>query len=147
MGGTRIDRAVYESVWPYVQAALGSLLAPVRSARQLLESTTNISGRSRIPYLKDLHEGIRQGRDTIADVADSAKTAVLGMHVTPEQRHQMISQRAFLRAEQRGFAGGHAEEDWQSAEQEVDALLARQAGIVERARRILHPPMALKDHG
>lgn len=137
MGDTRIDRAVYESVQSYLQAALEQLSATGRSARQLVESAIDSSVHGSIPYLKELQDGIRQGMSTIAHLADSARTVAFGMHVTPEQRHQMISERAFRRAEQRGFTGDHAREDWQAAELEVDALLAAQAGIVERARHIL----------
>jgi hypothetical protein len=114
------------------------LLATGRSARDLVESAIDWSGHRNIPYLKELQEGVRQGRSTIASLADSAKTAVFGMQVTPEQRQQMISKRAFMRAEQRGFTGDHEQEDWQAAEREVDALLASQTGIVEKARKVLH---------
>jgi len=51
--------------------------------------------------------------------------------VTPtlsaEQRHSMIAERAYLRAELRGFQGGDPVEDWLAGEQEVDALLSRSA--------------------
>jgi hypothetical protein len=43
--------------------------------------------------------------------------------LTPEARHELIAVGAYLRAERRGFAHGHAEEDWLAAEAEVDALL------------------------
>ncbi|MFI4878510.1 MAG: DUF2934 domain-containing protein [Steroidobacterales bacterium] len=35
----------------------------------------------------------------------------------------MIAERAYLRAERRGFAPGHAAEDWLAAEGEIDLLL------------------------
>jgi hypothetical protein len=137
MGETRIDRAVYESVRSYLQAALDRLLATGRSARDLVESAIDWPSRGSVPYLKELQEGIEQGRSTILSLADSARTAVFGMHISPEQRQQMIRKRAFMRAEQRGFAGEHEQEDWQAAEREVDALLANQSGIVEKARKVL----------
>ncbi len=40
--------------------------------------------------------------------------------VTPEQRHQMIAVIAYLIAEQRGFQGDMALNDWLQAEVEVD---------------------------
>ncbi|HEX4388225.1 MAG TPA: DUF2934 domain-containing protein [Steroidobacteraceae bacterium] len=43
--------------------------------------------------------------------------------VTPEERHALIAQNAYLRAERRGFAAGGETEDWLAAEIEVDALL------------------------
>jgi len=45
--------------------------------------------------------------------------------LTSEQRRAMIAERAYLRAEQRGFQGGDPVEDWLVSEREVDALLTR----------------------
>jgi hypothetical protein len=43
--------------------------------------------------------------------------------VTPEVRHAMIAESAYLRAQARGFLPGREAEDWLAAEAEVDALL------------------------
>jgi hypothetical protein len=43
--------------------------------------------------------------------------------LTPEARHELIAQAAYLRAERRGFAPGHETDDWLAAEAEVEALL------------------------
>jgi hypothetical protein len=43
--------------------------------------------------------------------------------VTPEERHALIRENAYLRAERRGFTPGSESEDWLAAEIEVDALL------------------------
>jgi len=43
--------------------------------------------------------------------------------VSGADRHAMIAEAAYLRAEQRGFAPGQETEDWLAAEIEVDALL------------------------
>jgi hypothetical protein len=43
--------------------------------------------------------------------------------MTPEARHALIAQSAYLRAEARGFLPGREAEDWLAAEAEVDALL------------------------
>jgi hypothetical protein len=43
--------------------------------------------------------------------------------LTPEARHALIAESAYLRAERRGFEPGHETEDWLAAEVEVDALL------------------------
>ena len=40
--------------------------------------------------------------------------------VSPEKRHRMIAERAYLRAEKRGFQGGDPVIDWVEAEREVD---------------------------
>ena len=44
--------------------------------------------------------------------------------VSADVRRGMIAEAAYLRAERRGFAPGHEEEDWYAAEKEVDAQLA-----------------------
>ena len=44
-------------------------------------------------------------------------------NLTPEARHALIAEAAYLRAERRGFVPGHETEDWLAAEAEVDALL------------------------
>jgi hypothetical protein len=41
--------------------------------------------------------------------------------LTPAERHRRISELAYRRAEQRGFAPGGETEDWLEAEREVDA--------------------------
>ena len=43
--------------------------------------------------------------------------------VTTEERHRMITEAAYHLAEQRGFTGGSAEDDWLRAEREVDRAL------------------------
>lgn len=43
--------------------------------------------------------------------------------ITSEQRHHLIAEAAYLRAERRGFSGGDATQDWLEAEKEVDAAL------------------------
>lgn len=47
--------------------------------------------------------------------------------VTEEERHRMIAEAAYLRAEQRGFQGGNPNEDWYAAAAEIDAMLAGEA--------------------
>jgi len=49
----------------------------------------------------------------------SPKT-VPGTPVSPEIREQWIAEAAYFRAQQRGFAQGHALEDWVAAEKEID---------------------------
>jgi hypothetical protein len=50
-------------------------------------------------------------------------TAPSNVAVSDEVRRAMISEAAYLRAEQRGFVSGYELEDWLLAEREVDALL------------------------
>ena len=44
-------------------------------------------------------------------------------NLTPEARHALIAEAAYLRAERRGFVPGHETDDWLAAEAEVEALL------------------------
>jgi Protein of unknown function (DUF2934) len=62
----------------------------------------------------------RVGQKSAATAADVA--------VSTETRQAMIAEAAYLRAEQRGFASGHEEEDWLLAERDVDALLSAHHG-------------------
>ncbi|HKJ08095.1 MAG TPA: DUF2934 domain-containing protein [Gammaproteobacteria bacterium] len=43
--------------------------------------------------------------------------------ITSQQRHQLIAEAAYLRAERRGFSGGDPTRDWLEAEEEIDAAL------------------------
>ncbi|MGH8226615.1 MAG: DUF2934 domain-containing protein [Steroidobacteraceae bacterium] len=53
-----------------------------------------------------------------------AAADVAPVRVSSEARRAMIAEAAYLRAERRGFAAGHEEDDWLAAEREVDALLS-----------------------
>jgi rubrerythrin len=43
--------------------------------------------------------------------------------VSTEERHRMIAEAAYFRAERRGFKGGDSFQDWLAAESEIDKLL------------------------
>lgn len=57
------------------------------------------------------------------DRSESVERPLTGASVDAETRYRMIERAAYLRAEQRGFAGGNPEQDWLEAEAEVDRLL------------------------
>ena len=61
-----------------------------------------------------------------AKAASRGKRAAAGSRpaITPDMRRGMIAEAAYLRAERRGFAPGHEDEDWMAAEAEVDQLLS-----------------------
>lgn len=44
--------------------------------------------------------------------------------VIPEERHHMIAEAAYFRAEHRAFQGANLERDWLESEVEIDNLLA-----------------------
>jgi Protein of unknown function (DUF2934) len=58
----------------------------------------------------------------------SAAAVPARVQVTPEARHALIAQSAYLRAERRGFTPGQEVEDWLAAEAEVDTLLRVELG-------------------
>ncbi len=63
-------------------------------------------------------------KPTTAD--KSAETGSKASHqeeqrIVPEERHRMIAEAAYVIAEQRGFEGDKALDDWLQAEAEVDA--------------------------
>jgi hypothetical protein len=59
-------------------------------------------------------------RPTRSQAVDAATPAPV---IDPEQRRALIAEAAYLRAERRNFAPGFEEDDWLSAESEVDTLL------------------------
>ena len=74
------------------------------------------------------------GKAAKAKAATAAKTGAgettrkpAAAEITPEQRHQLIAEAAYLRAESRGFDAGDPIDDWLQAEQEIDARLTRSA--------------------
>jgi len=46
-----------------------------------------------------------------------------GQNVSPDERHRMIEQVAYFRAQQRGFNSGDPVEDWLAAEREINRML------------------------
>jgi hypothetical protein len=55
--------------------------------------------------------------------ASNAARKATKLEVTPEQRHFMIAEAAYYRAERRGFEGGYEWQDWMDAEAEIDRLI------------------------
>ena len=57
-------------------------------------------------------------------------TVSAAIEISEDVRRGMIAEAAYLRAERRGFSGGHEKEreDWIAAEAEVDALLQAEHG-------------------
>jgi hypothetical protein len=71
----------------------------------------------------------KRARSRTASAAGAlSATGLSNAAVSDEVRRAMISEAAYLRAEQRGFARGYELEDWLLAEREVDALLSAHHG-------------------
>jgi hypothetical protein len=73
----------------------------------------------------------KRSRSSASAGATKSATTSMSSAVTPnvsaEERHSMIAESAYRRAESRGFQGGDAIQDWLDGEKEVDALLSRAA--------------------
>jgi hypothetical protein len=65
---------------------------------------------------------------TATRVGQQPSVIAASVALSIDSRRAMIAEAAYLRAEQRGFASGHEEEDWLLAEREVDALLSAHHG-------------------
>lgn len=65
----------------------------------------------------------RRRAPTAAAIAAKARTDG-ATAVTADERHGMIAQCAYYRAQSRGWVAGAELEDWLDAERQVDALLA-----------------------
>lgn len=51
------------------------------------------------------------------------KPSASPVNISAEERWRMVATAAYHRAEKRGFAPGHEEEDWQAAEKDIDTVL------------------------
>ena len=58
-------------------------------------------------------------------------TAKPDSKIDAEKRHALIAEAAYLRAERRGFAPGHEEDDWLAAETEIDLALTASTKAVQ----------------
>ncbi len=134
---SRSETPTYEEAKTYLKAAFEHIISAGRDVGDLVEFAFEKSGDTVAPYLRRFLSDVHEGRITIQGLTESAKMAVLGRHVTAEERQAMIREAAYLRAEQRGFVGGSPGEDWVLAEQEVDERLLQQAGLVTKGRRAL----------
>jgi len=75
----------------------------------------------------------KRSRSSAASAGDTKRpstpksSAAVTRSVSADQRHAMIAESAYRRAEARGFQGGDPMQDWLEGEREVDALLSRAA--------------------
>lgn len=144
--GKMVDQASDESVRIFLKDTLEHLLAAGHSTHELVEFALGRFGRKIIPYLKEFQEDVRQNKVNILQLTDTAKAAVFGIQVSPEQREQMIREAAYLNAEKRHFSGDGREADWLWAEQQVDELLAKQIGLLEKGQKNIESVSAITMH-
>ena len=63
-----------------------------------------------------------KGRKTAA-IERVVGTAPSPQIIDAQTRHELVAQAAYFRAQRRGFAPGHEQEDWYAAEAEIDAAV------------------------
>lgn len=141
--GTKADKAKYQVVETYLKSAFEHMLAAGRSAREFSEFTLEKFGEPFRPYLRRFLADVSEGRVKIKGMTKAAKASLLGAHVTPQERIELIRLAAWVRAERRGFIGGSPEEDWIEAEREIDAQLSQDIGLVGKGQKALTSAAAL----
>ncbi len=129
-----VDEGTYEATQPHLKAALEYTIAMGRSVRDWGEFCLEKFGSTILPYLKRFLLDVREQRVRIDGLGDGARNALFGTALTADERERWVQERAYFRAEQRGFTGGSAEEDWIESEREVDRWIAQQMGVVGRGR-------------
>jgi hypothetical protein len=135
-GEQRQDRPE-EPTRDYLKSALEHMLAAGRSVSDMVEFSLDRLGDRVIPDVQAFLQQVQRGEVNVKGLSRSTREALFGMKLTPEERATLIREAAYLKAESRGFAGGSPEQDWLDAEREVDALIAREIGLVPRGREAL----------
>ena len=131
----RLDRNTYESSKRYLEEAAHHMANAGHKIHDFSDFALEKFGDDVLPYLEQFYRDIREGRIGLHNMTQPVKTAFFGVHVTPEERERMIRETAYLNAEQRGFSDGSDYDDWLNAERQVDAQLARSAGLVARGKK------------
>lgn len=127
----------YEAVRPFFKASFEQILVAGRGVREMAEFTLERLGDAALPHLQRFMNEVRAGQVKVKGLTQSVHDRIFGAHPSPEERERWIREAAYLRAQQRGFAGGSPEQDWYEAEKEVDARLAAELGLIGRGRRAL----------
>ncbi len=77
--------------------------------------------------------GEQARRASPGDVREAAPESGSGTGIAAAERHRMISEAAYFRAERRAFAAGGEVEDWVGAEAEIDELILSGGSHARRA--------------
>ena len=73
-----VDKGTYETLKPYLKAALEHLLQAGRTVKDFLQFAVDRFGGAVVPYVKKFEQEVREGTVKIAGVTKSTKDAVLG---------------------------------------------------------------------
>jgi hypothetical protein len=137
------DDQAYLQSRHYLKGALEHLLASGRSLGDLFEFAFDKFGEDFLPYLLQFFQDIREGRIRIEGLGKSTRDAILGYHVTLEERDNLIREAAYYKSEKHGFSGS-TEQDWAEAEKEVDTRLE---GLIGKSTKLLAELTAALEDG
>lgn len=137
------NHANYESVREYLKTSLEHVIDAGHSVREFSDFTLDKFGDTFTPYLRQFLNDVQQGVVTVKGLSKTSSQAILGMHVTAEERDAMIREAAYYQAEKHGFSPGREEEDWRAAEREVDDMLVQKAGLVSRGRNVVESSLSI----
>ncbi|MGD8617240.1 MAG: DUF2934 domain-containing protein [Gammaproteobacteria bacterium] len=133
----RFESATYDEAKAYLKEAFEHIISTGRGVREFADFSLERFGDTFSPHLRRFLGEVHEGRVAVQGLTESARMAVLGRHLSAEERQAMIREAAYLRAERRGFTGGSPEEDWLVAEQEIDEGLLQQSGLLTKGRSAL----------
>ena len=133
----KVDKPTYDAVRPYLEKAFNQMLAAGHSIRDFVDFATEKFGDTIIPYLKRFLAEVQAGTIKLSHVSEPVRTAIFGLHPSPQQREHMVREAAYFRAQQRNFCGGNPDDDWCAAEAEVDQRIAAEVGLVGYGRQAL----------
>ena len=101
---------------PKKDSAAARSAASQRSARSVAPAKKKAPARAKT---------VGAGAAAVTKSAPTLGRPRRGQAITEEQRRSMIAERAYFKAERRGFIGGDPLGDWCDAEAEIDALILR----------------------
>jgi hypothetical protein len=127
----------YEAVKTHFKHTLEHVIEAGHNVKEFTEFALNKFDESYIPHLRQFLSDVSQGEIKIKGLSKSAKTAIIGHHVSLKEREALIREAAYYLAEKRGFAGGHETDDWAAAEREVDTRLAEEARLIDKGRSLV----------
>jgi hypothetical protein len=134
---SQFDTVTYDEAKTYLKEAFEHIISTGRGVREFADFSLERFGDAFSPHVRRFLGEVHEGRVAVQGLTESARMAVLGQHLSAEERQAMIREAAYLRAERRGFTGGSPEEDWLLAEQEIDERLLQQSGLLAKGRRAL----------
>jgi hypothetical protein len=94
--------------------------APAAAPRRAKAAATNTSGSNSNSKKRSAPPAAIETRAGASPLARARRAPI-----TEEQRQAMVAERAYYKAERRGFRGGDSVRDWYEAESEIDALILR----------------------